>query len=241
MWHNASLLNRIANGLIAAALIAVLALVAVYAARQPAFAVRALRVDGRLEHVTAEQLAAVAKQALQGTFFTLDLENARRQIRKLPWVRRVEVRRQWPDRLELELEEHVALARWGDSALVNTHGEVFEAATDATLPIFVGPTGQAGEMTRQYRRFAEQVAPIERTIMRLKLTPRAAWQIKLDDGLTLELGRSDMEARLGRFVMVYDRTIGRLPPSVAQVDLRYANGFAVRITETRGRDGKSSS
>ncbi len=63
--------------------------------------------------------------------------------------------------------------------------------------------------------------------------------MRLDDGLTLELGRSDMEARLARFVMVYDRTLGRLPPSVAHVDLRYANGFAIRMPEARGRDGKS--
>jgi cell division protein FtsQ len=239
VWDNARLLNRVANLLFAAALVAVLAVVAVHLARLPAFAVRTVRVDGQLNHVTAEQLGAVAKHAVRGTFFTLDIENAQKQFEKLPWVRRVGVRRQWPDRLELEIEEHVALARWGDFALVNTHGEVFEAATDETLPVFNGPSGQADEMARQYRRFTQQLAPIERSIARLKLSARAAWQIKLDDGLTLELGRSDMDARLARFVTVYDRTIGRLPPSVVQVDLRYANGFAVRLPETRSRDGKS--
>lgn len=242
MWHDARLLNRTANLLIAAAVTAVLAVVAVHVARLPAFAVREVEVVGQLEHVTAEQLAAVAKHAVQGTFFTLDLERVRQQFEKLPWVRRVEVRRQWPARLELEVEEHVALARWGDTALVNSHGEVFEAATDdEALPAFVGPAGQAEEMARQYQRFTARLAPIERRIARLALSPRAAWQLRLDDGLTLELGRSDMEARLARFVTVYDRTIGRLPPSVVHVDLRYANGFAIRMPEARGREGKSKS
>lgn len=239
MWDNARLLNRIANLLFAAAVTAVLAAVALNVVRLPVFAVREIEVAGQLDHVTAEQLAAVARQAVRGTFFTLDLERARRQFEKLPWVRKVEVRRQWPARLELEVEEHVALARWGDTALVNSHGEVFEAATDEALPTFIGPPGQAEEVARRYQRFTAQLAPIERRVARLTLSARAAWQIKLDDGLTLELGRSDMDARLARFVVVYDRTIGRLPPSVVQVDLRYANGFAIRMPEPRGHDGKS--
>ncbi|HQR51757.1 MAG TPA: cell division protein FtsQ/DivIB [Burkholderiales bacterium] len=240
MWDNAPLLNRVANLLIAAALLAVLGVIALYIARLPAFAVREVEVTGQLEHVTAEQIHAVARHAVRGTFFTLDLELTRHQFEKLPWVRRVEVRRQWPARLELQVEEQTALARWGDTALVNTFGEVFEAATDdETLPTFAGPLGQADEMAQQYQRFTGQLAPLERRIARLTLSARAAWQLQLDDGLTLELGRSDMEARLARFVTVYDRTIGRLPPSVVHVDLRYANGFAIRLPEARGRDGKS--
>lgn len=242
MWHDARLLNRVANLLFAAAVTAVLAVIALHVARLPEFAVREVEVAGQLEHVTAEQLAAVARHAVRGTFFTLDLEGARRQFEKLPWVRRVEVRRRWPARLELEVEEHVALARWGDTALVNTHGEVFQAATDdETLPTFAGPSDQADEMARRYHQFTARLAPLERRIAHLTLSARAAWQLKLDDGLTLELGRSDMDARLARFVMVYDRTIGRLPPSVVHVDLRYANGFAIRMPEARGRDGKSKS
>ena len=239
MWDNARLLNRIASLLIAAAVTAVLAVAALHLARLPAFAVREVEVAGQLEHVTEEQLAAVARHAVRGTFFTLDIGQARRQFEKLPWVRKVEVRRQWPARLELEVEEHVALARWGDTALVNSHGEVFEAATDQMLPTFIGPPGQAEEMTRQFRRFEAALAPIERHVARLTLSARAAWRLELDDGLTLELGRSDMDTRLARFVMVYDRTLGRLPSTVVHVDLRYAKGFAIRLPEARGRDGKS--
>jgi cell division protein FtsQ len=239
MWDNPRLLNQIANLLIAGAVLGVLVALGVRVVRLPQFAITELQVNGRLDHVTAQQLSAVARQAVQGTFFTLDIAAARSQFEKLPWVRKVEVRRQWPGRLELEVQEHVALARWGDSALVNHHGEVFEAATDETLPVFIGPNGQAAEMTRKYRRFAAQLVPTERSVARLRLSPRGAWQLRLDDGLTLELGRTDMDARLERFVLVYDRTIGRMPPNVAQVDLRYANGFAVRTPETRNRDGKT--
>jgi cell division protein FtsQ len=240
LWDNARLLTHIANLLIAVAVLGVLAVAGLRVVRLPQFAITEVQVRGSLDHVTAEQLSGVARHAVQGTFFTLDIAAVRSQFERLPWVRKVEVRRQWPQRLELEVEEHVALARWGDSALVNTRGEVFEAATDdENLPVFTGPAGQADEMARTYRRFAVQLTPIERTVARLRLSPRGAWQAQLDDGLTLELGRADMDARMERFVLVYDRTIGRLPPSVTQVDLRYASGFAVRMPEARGRDAKT--
>jgi len=143
LWDNARLLNQIANLLIMGSVLGVLAVTGVRIARLPQFAITEVQVKGPLDHVTAQQLEAVARQAVQGTFFTLDIASTRGEFENLPWVRKVEVRRRWPGRLELEVQEHVALARWGDSALVNTHGEVFEAATDETLPVFIGPNGQA--------------------------------------------------------------------------------------------------
>ena len=90
---------------------------------------------------------------LRGNFFTLDLAQARAAFEKLPWVRKVNVRRQWPDRLEVAIEEHLPLARWGRRALVNAHGEVFEAAINSTLPVFVGPDGAPPEVVSRYAEF----------------------------------------------------------------------------------------
>lgn len=239
MWDNHRLLNRIASLLFAGAAVALLAAVAWRAAQLPVFGMREVRVDTPLVRVTPEQLEGVARHAVRGSFFTLDLEDVRAQFETLPWVRKAKVRRAWPARLVLHVEEHAAFARWGDSALVNTHGEVFEAATDEKLPVFIGPDGQAQELVRRYRKLAAQLAAIERRPVRVRLSARGAWTVKLDDGLTLELGRTDVDERVDRFISVYERTIARLPQAVTLVDLRYANGFAVRLPEARGRNAKS--
>jgi cell division protein FtsQ len=42
-----------------------------------------------------------------------------------------------------------------------------------------------------------------------------------------------VEARVARFVATYDRALVPLGPQVNYVDLRYANGFAVRFPELR--------
>jgi len=65
--------------------------------------------------------------------------------------------------------------------------------------------------------------------VQVQVSPRRAWQLKLDSGLTLELGREQIESRIGRFVAVYERAVAPLAQQVEYVDLRYANGFAVRV------------
>ncbi len=153
MWDKPALMNAIANALYASRRLLVLSAAAMYVARLPAFSLREVRVGGELQHVTREQVENVVRRELKGGFFTLDLAAARAAFERLPWVRGANVRRQWPARLEVALEEHVPLARWGDAALVNTHGEVFEAAYDGELPVFVGPEGAAREIAIQYRYF----------------------------------------------------------------------------------------
>jgi cell division protein FtsQ len=152
----------------------------------------------------------------------------RNAFTKLPWVRAAAVRRVWPQSLEVTLEEHVVLARWGSSALLNVHGELFRAASDEELPLFEGPDDSPLEMLRQYVVFSGLLGPLQQNIQEMNLSPRRAWRLHLEAGTVVELGREQMEARLERFVRVHDRTSGQLNPQPHHVDLRYPNGFAVR-------------
>jgi cell division protein FtsQ len=226
-------MNATADALYALAVVLALSAAAMYAARLPAFSLREVRVEGALHHVTRGEIENVVRSELKGGFFTVNLAATRAAFERLPWVRGANVRRQWPARLDVALEEHVPFARWGNAALVNTHGEVFQAAYDADLPVFVGPEGAAREIAIQYRYFHRALGTIGETPVQVQVTARRAWQVKLASGPTLELGRESIEARLGRFVALHGRTIGRLGRRIDTVDLRYANGFAVRIPELR--------
>ncbi|MEO7729219.1 MAG: cell division protein FtsQ/DivIB [Burkholderiales bacterium] len=231
MWDRPDVLNGIAGALFAAAFLLVAYAAAHYAMRLPVFPLHEVRITNALAHVTPEQLEAIVGRELHGNFFTVDLESARSGFEKLPWVRNVNVRRQWPDRLDVTLEEHVALGRWGGAALVNTFGELFTAAADGALPLFVGPPGSAKEIAIQYVYFQRNLSAISQTPVQIQVSARRAWQVRLASGVTLELGREDVEARLGRFISVYARTVGRLQRRLTYIDLRYANGFAVGIPE----------
>ncbi len=231
LWDNPRALSTIADLIGVAVLVAVVVTGATWLIRQPAFALRVIEIEAPLAHLAPEALADVVSRDLAGNFFTLDLPRLRGGLEGLPWVRRAELRREWPDRLRVRVQEHVPLARWNDTGLVNTQGEVFTAGMPAAaaLPLFAGPEGMAKEMAIQFEFFQRALAKIQRSPREVRVSARRAWQLKLDDGLVVEIGREKLEPRLERFVAAYDRTLGRMNRRLDSVDLRYSNGFAVRV------------
>lgn len=229
MWDKPVALNALADLLFVAALLGLLYGGVAYAVRLPVFSVNSVRIATPPGHVTRQQIEDIVRREVRGTFFTLQLGAARTAFEKLPWVRSADLRREWPRGIAVALTEHVPLARWGKDGLVNVHGEVFEAAFDGELPVFNGPPGAAKEMAIQYDHFRRSLAAIDKVPETINVSPRRAWQIRLDDGITLDLGREHVEERLRRFVSTYPRTIARMPRPVDRVDLRYANGFAARV------------
>ena len=248
MWNDPLALNRLSMLL----LLLVLAVAAYAASRRlaamPVFAIRTLEVRGTqgagIEHVTAERVARECLPRIRGTLFTASLADIKLAFEALPWVRSASVRRQWPGRLVIELEEHRALARWNDEAgnrFVSVRSEAFNAAGEAKLaaglPLLTGPEGSEADVVRVYEGLIERLRALDKTPSVVSLSPRQAWVARLSDGLTLELGReqsaSTVMSRVERFVALYPSTIAQLPARAEVADLRYPNGFAVKAPGLR--------
>ena len=250
MWNDALALNRLTRFLVMAVLVFAGYTGVRWAANQPVFAIRVITVTsanrGPLDHVQTAQVAQFCVPRLTGTLFTNDIEATRAAFEALPWVRRATVRREWPNRLAVTLEEHRALARWNDAGgnrFVSTSGEAFNAPGEkvigAALPLLLGPEGAEKEVAIRYAEFRERLSAIAKTPAVVALSPRQAWTIKLaagadaHEGLTLDLGReqprSSVLSRLERFTAHYTVTLGRFAARVEAVDLRYPNGFAARV------------
>lgn len=238
MWDKPAIMNLLANMLFAFAALLFFYIAFYVFVRLPIFPLREIAISGSLGHVTREQVQFITEHQLRGNFFTLDLARTQSAFQKLPWVRTVAVRRQWPDRLEVFVEEHQALARWNNSALVNTRGEIFAAASNAALPIFHGDDSAVREISQHYAEFSKLLAPIGLAPQTVSLSARHAWQIGLQNKTVLELGRREVLPRLAKFARVYPQTLGRLKFPVEYVDLRYPNGFAVRAPLSLQRPAK---
>jgi len=238
VWDSPRLANAAAGALAALAF----ALLAFAGGRvlieSPAFVLRTIVIEGDLERVQRREIIDALQGRLRGTFFTVDLEAVRSLFEGIPWVRRAELRRKWPDCLEVRIEEQVALARWGQgkkTQLVNAQGELFRGASDSPLPALAGPAGTEGDVARRFLAFRDLLAPLGLEPQQVLLSSRMAWQLKLSNGLTVQLGRDSdrdqVEERLARFVSVFPQTPAMSRQRFDYVDLRYPNGFAVRVTE----------
>jgi cell division protein FtsQ len=229
-----------ANLLLGAAACALLAAALTWAVRQPVFALRAIRIEGDMTRNSVATIRVNALPKLRGNFFTTDLRACKQAFESVPWVRRAVVRRVWPNRLAVSLEEHRPAAVWrgGELAdqMVNTVGEVFEAnigdVEDDSLPVLEGPPDSSAEMLAMLRRLDKVFAPQEAHIDRLRLSGRASWSADLDSGAVIELGRGsedEVASRAGRFVATVAQLTRLYQRPIASADLRHRDGYAVRL------------
>jgi cell division protein FtsQ len=229
-----------ANVLLALLAVGLLAAVVWWLARLPAFNLRGITVEGDLAHNSPLTMRAIVMPRLAGSFLSLDLARARAAFESVPWVRRATVRRVWPDRLAVHLEEHRVAALWnpdtGDEALVNTHGEVFEAnlgdVEDEPLPRLSGPAGSAGRVLAMHQALAPAMQPLGSPIESLRLSGHGSWRATLANGVVIELGRGEpdaLAARAARFVRTLPQVTASYQRPLLAADLRHADGYAVRL------------
>jgi cell division protein FtsQ len=229
MWDNAPLLRAVANYLIGLSVILVMIGTTRYILQLDMFRLNSVLLVEAPKQIPPEQIKRLVAEQIKGNFFTVDLNKTRTAFEQLPWVRKVSVRRKFPWSLEVALEEQVALARWNGTELVNAYGEIFDDKTGQVLPAFYGQANTAPQMTSLYKTFSKTLLPLKQTITQVSLSPRFAWQLRLNNGIVLELGREHMQQRLERFVEVYSYSLSTLSQPVTHIDLRYQNGFAVYL------------
>lgn len=210
--------------------------------RHPVFSLSGITVTGDTAHNSAVTLRANVAPRLTGGFFTTDLADTRSAFESVPWVRQAIVRREFPNRLRVVLQEHQPAALWGDegdSTLVNSYGEVFEANTGDVeqdgLARLRGPEGQSAQVLGMYQAVAPLLDGIDLTVAELTLTGRGSWVATLDTGAAIELGRgepSEVLPRVRRFVATLTQVAakyGRRADALESADLRHGDGYALRL------------
>jgi cell division protein FtsQ len=194
--------------------------------------VRYLRVDAEFNHVSAEQIRAATAMHLGTGFFAIDLDRVRASVAALPWVERVEVRKRWPDTLQLRVVEREPFARWGSDRLIGRDGALFSAPGAESiqgLPQLNGPDDALADVIAFYNAGARLFSGTGLALSGVTLSARGSWKLVLAGGAEIEVGRERTSERLQRFVDVLPRLVSA-HGGFERADLRYANGFAIRWT-----------
>jgi cell division protein FtsQ len=191
-------------------------------------------VAGKLEHLQEEALrAALAPQLGDGLIF-LDLEKLQAHLKDLPWVYRAQLRRKFPDTLEVRVVEQVPIARWGDEAFLNHEAriiQVTDAGRWADLPVLRGPTDSEARLMSHYRRLRQTLAPLGLAPVSLVEDEFGQLRAVMDTGLALQFGDHAFSDRLQRFERLWHAELAQAPLPARSVDLRYAEGAAVAFIE----------
>lgn len=192
--------------------------------------IRVVSIEGRFQRVSPVQVEQLVTHSLDAGFMSVNLAAVREKVEALPWVEQAQVRRRWPDGLRIEITEQVAAARWGDAGLLNTRGELF--IRDARhmppeLPRLSGPEGTQVEVAQRYLSAQGRLIEAGARMTALDLDARGAWQLELSNGISVRLGRRDVEQRLDRFIETTLPLMATRAQDIAYIDMRYSSGFAV--------------
>ncbi len=191
---------------------------------------RKVMIKEQFKHVAQPRLHEAVAVYATGGFFSVDLQAVQAAAEQLPWVAGASVHRVWPDSLQIQIKEQVALARWGEDALVSIDGEIFRPPKKSFpkgLPKLKGPSGSEQLLVARFTRAQAQLRPLGLQVVRLTMGERRDWRIELEDGMELVLGRAHSTERLARFRQIYTHLLQFHREDIERVDMRYTNGFAV--------------
>jgi len=192
--------------------------------------IRKISIDGTFQRVSPGEVEKAVAPFTHAGLLSADLDRIQRAVESVPWVDHAEVQRRFPNSLRVTVVEETAMARWGDSGLLNTRGDLFirqAAHVPAELPRLSGPQGTESLVAQRYLSAQGRMLEAGLRIAALRLDERGAWEMDLDSGVTVRLGRRDVAERLDRFIRTASQVIAHRLNDINYVDMRYSNGFAI--------------
>tara|TARA_B100000768_G_C11248573_1_gene362958 strand:+ start:111 stop:842 length:732 start_codon:yes stop_codon:yes gene_type:complete len=195
--------------------------------------IKQISIIGEYQHIDKEQVDLIANEYIEGNFFSINLDQTRHAFKKLAWVREIAIRKKFPDILEVTIEEHKPIARWGRVGLVNSYGEIFNAASQEELPSFIGYETFAKEMTLKFTEMNKILSKELMQVGTITLSERLSWEVITDNQVKVILGKDNIIKKLNLFTNNYQNILAELKNRIEYVDLRYKDGFSVKKLQER--------
>jgi len=191
--------------------------------------VQRVELIGDLHHFDYAGLEQLLRAHPRG-FFRMDLQDLGAELREFPWVESVQLRRRWPNTLEIHVVEPLPVARWGSDRLLDRHGRIFgpvQADGWHSLPALEGEVGRQVDLMMRYLEVSARLADAGLGVTGIHESPRRAWSIRLEQGGEVLMGRDNDLGRLEQLVALMPILREHNPAALARIDLRYPRGLAV--------------
>ena len=219
------------------------------------FLIDEIEVHGSFNHVDGEQVKQIVETAIKGNFFSVSLHRLESEIKKIPWVFSVSLRRKWPSTIAVDVVEVQPVARWGDGKWLNFTGDLVDRQTEygmngnVDLPLLFGPEGELKIIWKAFQQWSERFASNGLNLNELKLDDTELWNLKLSLGalalnseqirkrdddttdltnqVTMVVDKAKAFSRIQRFIAALNQDLIVQFPDMKTIDLRYPNGFAI--------------
>ncbi len=193
--------------------------------------ITSVEVKGDLDILDKAQLQPVIEPFTKTNLYLLDQKALETAIEDNPWVYSASMTKIWPDKLIIKIFEQRPVAFWGKDEMLAENGEIIKASLkkqQGKLPVLYSPNNKGRNMATGFLKIREWMKDFPLKMVEFREDTRGSWQIKLENGMTLKIGREHQEKRLRRFMVGYTESLKSVINNVKTIDLRYTNGFAVK-------------
>ena len=208
-----------------------------YYREQVLFPIKDIELQGNFNQVDSSELRDILNSRASGSMLLLPINQLKLQLEHLSWVDHVTIRRLWPATLQINITPKQAIAHFGETKLLTADGAFFVPAdikTAVGLPYISGPENLAPQLLQAYFALNQILLPSQLKILRLEVSPRLSYSLELDNGITVDLGSTDISQRLSAFVKVYNKSLKAKVDQIQYVDMRYNSGMAVGLKMADG-------
>ena len=204
--------------------------------------------NNKSPNVKKEDIYKIINESLNGTALNTDLEQISFRVLNNLWVSDVVVRRIWPNKMLVRVKENKVVAVFNKQTFLTDDGNLtriplsekskIESNGNCRLLELEGPMTAIPLMMKHAQLFGNSLSEIGLNLKTLRLTEQYSWEVETVSNLLLRFGvnysDSPISLRLKNFVRVYPKLkenfTNNLPSNdrIKHVDLRYAQGFAVK-------------
>lgn len=190
-----------------------------------------IELSAEFKRVNSEQVRIAVAAYPERSFFKVKARDIREKIQQIPWVQQVSVNKKWPQSLMITIIEHKAVAVWNKNQLLNENGEIFkvDSIDDLTaLPKIEGNNKNSQEIWDKFIRFNDIVKNTGLDVNSAIVSNRGSWKLGLSNGIRINLGSQQMDARLVRMADTWNTLLKQKDQMPYYLDLRYTNGYVVK-------------
>ncbi len=213
--------------------------------RSPLFSVRSIDMNP-CANVTQEEVWTIVRGGGKGNIWTVPAREVSRKLASHPWIRSVSVRKAFPDRLVVRIEEHRPVAMVNLDALwyVNDEGKLFKRLTaydPKNLAIVTGFSagdlrGRDAVTIRNFRKALDllrlaEAGPLRKNLSEVHFDAQDGYTlVTRDTGLQFKVGGLDFQKAIRRVEEALPR-VSSLGHAPGIVDLKTEGRIFVRPGE----------
>jgi cell division protein FtsQ len=192
--------------------------------------VKYVRIEGAFQYLAKDSIKNALIEQVNKGLYNADMQQIQQSVKQLSWIEQVQVKRVWPDVIDIKIVEQTPVVRWSDEGLLNKQGDVFvpdKMDKFSHLPLIVGPDGNEKELLKTMSALEIALNKQKMALVEFHVNDRRAWKVRLQNNMELKLGRNEPLNKFKRFLKTLALLGEEQVSKVSVVDLRYPNGYAV--------------